>query len=490
MKLKKTINTLLLTGLMIICWFDKGFIAEAAEQTHCTALFNQANELYKNGQFAEAQPLYQQVLNDSRQKNACVDEITDNAFGFLFNISFGDLTLTAEPDEQSYCTTLLNQANEQRQQGHFTNSWQLYQQVLDLSLEIGCSEEVTAAAWGSLFFMGIFSENQQDFAKATEIYQSTLSRMERLDGATHQVLNTFLPRLANTYLIQANYAKAQQLWQRSLTLHKNAHGTEFHINVADTLENLANIELELANYASAKKQYQHVLAIYGQLGPIEPAKVATLLDKLAVVDEKLGDYQSALLLYQQALMIFEKVYQFNHQEAIATLNHLAGLHHTLAQYDEAKSRYKKALTIVEQRHGTTEHIEASATLSNLAGLYDTLEDYSLAESLYKKALAIEENIYGSEHPYVASTLSSLAELYRTLEDYSLAESLYKKALAIEENIYGSEHPYVASTLFGLAGLYLLIHDYARAEQQYQRALAIYQSVYGSQHPEVASAKKI
>ncbi|HEC85185.1 MAG TPA: tetratricopeptide repeat protein, partial [Thioploca sp.] len=479
--------TLLLKCLVIICLFGNSLTVYADEPAHCTTLFNQANDLYESGHFTEAQPLYQQVLNYSRRENACVDEITDNALGFLFNILFGDYIFTAEPDEQSYCTTLLNQANEQRKQGHFTKTLQLYQQVLDLSLETGCPAEMAAAAWASLLQMGSFSESQQRFAKATEIYQTTLLSMERLYGAKHEALNLFLPRLASIYFIQANYAEAKQLWQRSLTLYKNAYGTEFHIDIAKTRENLASIEVELANYASAKTQYQHALAIYGELGTIEPDNVASLLHNLGVVEEELGDYRSALSLYQQALTIFETAYPLNHREAIATLKNLAGLHHRLGQYSKAKSLYLKALAIGEQHYGTTEHTEVAATLSNLAGLYYTLEDYSQAESLYRKALAIDENIYGTKHPNVASTLADLAELYRTLEDYSHAESLYRKALAIYENLYGTKHPHVASTLISLARLYLIVNDYARAEQLSQRALAIYEGVYGSQqHPNVAS----
>jgi CHAT domain-containing protein/tetratricopeptide (TPR) repeat protein len=495
---------------VIILFLVNGLIAYANEPAHCTTLFNQANELYKSGNFTEAQPLYQQLLNYSRRENACADEITDQALGFLFNISFKPII--AEPNEQSDCTTLLNQAFVQRKQGHFTKTLQLYQQVLDSSLETGCPTEVEAAAWGSLFFMGVFCENQQRFAKAKEIYQTTLQRMEKLYGAKHKVLNLILPRLASVYFTQANYAEAKKLWQRSLSFYKTGRNNKLHI--ANTLKSLANIEFELANYVSARKQYQRVLEIYAELGDIESDNAASLLHQLGMVEEELGDYGLAKSLYQYALNIFETAYQLNHEGAIAPLNSLAGIHHILGEYSEAKSLYLKALAIAEQRlskkdsqpksslslgdfsskslskilNSSTEHTDVAATLNNLAGLYYTLEDYSHAESLYKKALAIYENIYESGHPHVASIQSSLAELYRTLEDYTHAESLYKKALAIYENTYGTEHPYMASTQISLAGLYLIIEDYARAEQLLQQALDIYKNVYGSQqHPNVASA---
>ena len=319
---------------VIILFLVNGLIAYANEPEHCTTLFNQANELYENGHFTEAQPLYQQVLNYSRRENACADEITDKALGFLFRILFDDYIFTAEPDKQSDCTTLLNQANDQRKPGHFTKTLQLYQQVLDFSLETGCPNEVAAAAWGSLFFMGVFSENQQRFAKAKEIYQTTLFRMEQLYGTKHEVLNLVLPRLASVYFTQANYAEAKKLWERSLSLYKNVHNTELHINVANTLKKLANIEFELANYVSAKIQYQHVFKIYTELGAVEPDNVASLLHQLGMVEEKLGDYSLAKLLYQNAREIFETAYQLNHEGAIATLNSLAGIHHILGEYSE------------------------------------------------------------------------------------------------------------------------------------------------------------
>ena len=411
-----------------------------------TSLNNRALLYHEQGEYADAEPLYQRAL-----------AIREKALG---------------PEHPQVAQTLNNLAGLYREQGKYAKAEPLYQRSLDI-LEVAAN----------LNDLALLYHNQGKYAEAEPLYQRALVIAEKTMGPEHPQVAANLNNLAGLYRDQGKYAEAEPLYQRSLDILEKALGPE-HLQVAASLNNLAALNHNQGKYAEAEPLYQRSLAIREKaLGPEHP-QVAQTLSNLAELYRDQGNYAEAEPLYQRALTIREKTLGPEHPQVAASLNNLALLYHNQRKYSEAEPLYQRALVIAEKTMGP-EHPQVAASLNNLAGLYLNQSRYAEAEPLYQRSLDILEKGLGPEHPQVAQTLNSLALLYHNQGKYSEAEPLYRRALVIAEKTMGPEQ--VAASLNNLAGLYHNQSKYAEAEPLYQRSLDILEKGLGPEHPNLASS---
>ncbi|MBI3796166.1 MAG: tetratricopeptide repeat protein [Deltaproteobacteria bacterium] len=324
-----------------------------------------------------------------------------------------------------------------------------------------------------------------EYAQAESLWQRALTIQERALGPEHPNVVITLFSLARLYQERGEYARAESLWQRALVIQERTLGPE-HPNVAATLHNLAGLYLAKGEYGRVEPLLQRTLAIEEKaLGPEHP-QVATTLHSLAYFFQTKGEYERAEPLFQRALAIEVKVLGSEDPAVAATLHSLAALYLAKGDYDRAEPLFRQAL-VVQEKAGGPEHPYAATTLDSLAGLYVTKGDYDHAEPLFQRALAIWEKSLGPEHPNVATTLNNLAELYREKKEYGRAEPLFQQALVIWQKRLGPEHPAVATALNNLATLYREQGEYGRAELLFQRALTIWEKSLGPEYPNVATA---
>jgi CHAT domain-containing protein/Tfp pilus assembly protein PilF len=293
-----------------------------------------------------------------------------------------------------------------------------------------------------------------------------------------------LNNLALLYKVKGDYARAEPLYERALSIFEKALGPD-HPDVAQSLNNLALQYATKGDYARAEPIWQRALSIFEKaLGPDHP-DVAQSLNNLAVLYLVKGDYAHAEPILQRALAIRKKALEPDHPDVAESLFYLAALCHAKGDYARAESLYQGALAIREKALGP-DHRELAISLNNLAALYLDKGDYARAEPLLQRALTIQKKALGPDHPVFASSLNSLALLYSDKGDYVRAEPLHQRALAIFEKALGPDHPDVARVLYSLAALYAVKND-ARAEPLWQRALDIWEKALGPEHPDVANS---
>jgi tetratricopeptide (TPR) repeat protein len=206
-----------------------------------------------------------------------------------------------------------------------------------------------------------------------------------------------------------------------------------------------------AQYAQAEPLYLRALSIRENILGSEHSDTATTLHQLAILYADQGKYEQAEPLYQRALAIYEKTKGPEDPWTAATLNQLASLYIDQGKYEQAEPLYQRALTIKEKIL-EPEHPSTAITLHQLAVLYANQGKYEQAESLYQRALAISEKTPGPEHPSTAATLHALAVLYMNQGNYAQAESLMQRALAIAEKVLGPNHPDTVRRRKGYADL--------------------------------------
>jgi tetratricopeptide (TPR) repeat protein len=305
---------------------------------------------------------------------------------------------------------------------------------------------------------------------------------ERIYGVQHAATSSRLNNLASLLEAQGDYAAAEPLFRRALTIAEKTLGPE-HPVTAIRLINLSSLLRNQGDYAAAEPLCRRSLEIAEKVqGPSDP-NTGGILYNLAKLLVAKGDYAGAEPLYRRALAIVEKTQGSEHPLIGAYFNNLAELLKVQGDYAGAELLYRRALGIAEKTQGPA-HPWIGAYYNNLAGLLKVQGDYAGAEPLYRRALAIAEKAQGPEHPWTGICLNNLASLLQSRGDCAGAESLYRQALTIAERVNGLEHPTTKARLSSLAGSLNAQGECASAEPLYRRALAIDEGRYGPNHEEV------
>src|SRR5437867_2394985 len=238
------------------------------------------------------------------------------------------------------------------------------------------------ARWLEQMATGRRAFQQRQYGEAEHLFQAAIEQAERF-GPKDARLGASLNALGVVYFDEKNYAAAEPLFKRALSIREESLGPE-HPDVGATLNNLAEIYWSQKNYAAAG------------------------------------------LLFTRALEIAEKTLGAEHPNVGDGLNNLAALYRDQGNYVAAEPLYKRSLAIAEKAFGP-EHPNVGAALVNLAGLYHDERNYVAAEPSYKRALAIYEKALGPEHPSVRERIIDLAELYQDQGNSAAAEPLYRRA---------------------------------------------------------------
>ena len=272
-------------------------------------------------------------------------------------------------------------------------------------------------------------------AKVAEIEQSA--------GPDDPALATALNDLAVFYFTQGDFASAEPLLRRTLTIRETALG-------ADSLP------------------------------------TAQAINNLAQVLQERGRYTDAEPLLERSLNIYEKLRGSDHPDVATALNNLAGLYRLMGDYRRAEPLYVRALAIREAAAGP-EHASVAPALNNLGLMYQQEGNPTKARPLLERSLAVREKALGPDHPDVGRALNNLAVLSQEEGDLVEAERLYSRAIPIYEKAYGRAHPLVGQALNNLAVVYLLKGEYGKAGPAYDEALSIRRAALGPIHPDMSRA---
>lgn len=463
--------TLLLLGIFI-----QPLYSQESEFDKLTLLINQVDELNRQGRYAEAIPIAEQIvaINEKALGTNHPDIVRSLGWRALLYHNAGDYKKaesvykraiaicetykqTMGQDHPDMATLLKNLSWIYRKHGNHTKADNLYTKGLQAEFKI-------------LDKMSKLME-QRRYSELIPIAEKALRDMEKEFGPEHSSVALTLSALGLAYYNLGEAIKAKPFFERALAIDEKKLGQD-HPDVWRNLSGLALVYMDIGNYAKAEPLYKRTLEIAKKnLGPDHP-NVADLLNRMATLHMARGDFPKAELLCKRALSINEKVLGKDSLEVAVNLIQLCLIYDTLGDSDKATSFRDRALII-----------NANA-LQEITDLYDQ-GCYSEALSTAEKVLLITKNIFGYEHPDIVPIITHMALINKVLGNYTKAESLYKRALAVSEKAFGPEHPDVALDLRGLAALYWEIGNYTEAELLDKRALSIYKKAHGTESSKVA-----
>ncbi|MFH7245099.1 MAG: tetratricopeptide repeat protein [Spirulina sp.] len=362
-----------------------------------TLLNTQGIELYQEGRYGEAEPLYQESLVIRREQ--------------LGN---------RHPD---VATGLNNLASLYHAQGRYGEAESLAQEALSIHREqLGESHPSVATSLNNLASL---YHAQGRYREAELLFQESLTIVHEQLGDRHPNIASSLNNLALLYRAQGRYGEAEPLFQKSLEIWREQLGDR-HPHVATSLNNLTLLYQAQGRYGEAESLAQEALSIRReQLGDRHP-HVATSLISLASLYQAQGRYGEAESLAQEALSIRREQLGDRHPYVANSLNNLATLYQYQGRYGEAESLAQESLSI---RRG---HPDVAFDLNNLALLYVAQGRYGEAEPLFQESLSIWREQLGDRHPHVANSLKNLAGFYHDQSNIERALTYFQQGLAIEE----------------------------------------------------------
>ena len=216
---------------------------------------------------------------------------------------------------------------------------------------VGLIAAVDEIGWSGYEAQGDHARSMENWPEAGKAYEMAVVLLDRTtDKEVNQDLAALLNKLGVTRFKRNDFAGAETVFRRALTIYTLTRGSE-DLRVADTLDLVASALFEQQQGRElAGPLFYRAMVIRGEmLGPDHPA-VADSLHHVAV--SLYSDNLSlAISLFLRSMKIREKVFGHDHPLVANSLNAMARLYEMHNRRDLAIPLYQDALTIQEKVFG-------------------------------------------------------------------------------------------------------------------------------------------
>ncbi|BBD63376.1 TPR repeat-containing protein (plasmid) [Nostoc sp. HK-01] len=376
-------------------------------------------------------------------------------------------------DRKAEAYQLLQQGNEQLNNGNFEAALQPLQQALLIYREL---KEPTGEG-AALFLLGSAYEGLGEYSKAIEYYQQSLViareiNNPKLEAQTQQQIaqaqakNNPRKKEADQLLkqsleqVQANqFESALKSFEQPLKIYqeiKDRRGEGY------TLRGLGLTYLGLRNQPKAIEYFQQSLSISREIN--DPELEALMQKYLTQLQVKNNPQTTTAQIVEQKNQESLRLFEIGRQQ----LNQ--------SQFNEALTTFQKVLVIVR----TIKIPEGEAhTLNSIGLVYSKIGDYKKALDYCQKALAIDRQL--NKKDWEASTLNNIGTIHNDLGNYDKALDFYQQALKIRQAIGNEE---IAINLNNIGQVYIYQGKYELALESFQQALVIVKKNQDKQGEEI------
>jgi len=258
----------------------------------------------------------------------------------------------------------------------------------------------------------------------------------------------FLAAIGNAYRAREQFDVADRLLQKSLSLHRTAHGDE-SVEVAERYHDLAMLRHAQRSLLDAKGYSEKALALHEKLTGKGSPRACHQRDDLADLLDQANEWERSQQLFRENL-----TYARGEEGGISPAHARFSFAKHLQAHGEmlmARAQLEEALSLADPTRADDERVWSDAA-RHLAGLVLEFEnDTSKASALLDRASQIEWRLSGLSHPRTARCLLSRAHVHyyasRATEDPAkraseVAKRLECTARAVEiyESVFPQNHP--------------------------------------------------
>ena len=482
------------------------------------------------GQYAQAEPFYQQALDLAGRKGGDLPSAMLATAGFYHDWGKFDQaeslcqralaiqekaagSNTNTEAQMNLAVALYGLAENYRSWGKLDQAEPLYRRSVDIvekNLSPDSSDLARPLA-GLAATLAAQGQTNQAVALYRRAFAVTENKLDPGDPVIKAVLDDYTALLDK--MNRPDEAKAlRQSFQWQVLMYQSQRARR--AGALDDAERLAGQALDLAgNFGPAdsrlgksqvqmaeiyrqqgkddlaEQTYKHAIASYENAGGTNSPELILPLESLAnfYYNTKVH-YDQVASLYQRILNIIQATPAPNPLEVASWQRNLADVYHLQNQNVLAEACFKQALATVEAVTNSAD--DQVQYLQALAEFYQTTSRCDEAELPAKRALAIRERACGPDagpdaQLDVAVCCDSLAQIYLAWTKPDQAELFYNRSLALVEKIAGADSADLVPRLMGLATALRAQKKNTEAEVQYKRALVITEKSIGPDAPQVA-----
>ena len=312
--------------------------------------------LYAQGKYAAAQPLYEKALEIRRRLLSDENPDTANSYNSLaYNLSARGKYAQAQPlfekaleirrrlltdDHPDTATSYNNVAYNLNAQGKYAQAQPLYEKALEIRRRLLTDDHPETAS--SYDVAGYNLNAQGKYAQAQPLFEKALEINRRLLTDDHPDTANSYNNVAYNLNAQGKYAQAQPLYEKALEIRRRLL-TDDHPDTAQSYNNVAYNLNAQGKYAQAQPLYEKALEINRRLLTDDHPDTANGYSNLANNLGAQGKYTQAQPLYEKALEIFRRLLTDDHPDTANGYNNVAYNLNAQGKYLEARDRWLRAV---------------------------------------------------------------------------------------------------------------------------------------------------
>lgn len=324
-------------------------------------------------------------------------------------------------------------------------------------------------------------KNCQQDSLAKKIAENALRQYKALKGEERLIFAITQGSLAQIYIDEGAYLKAEQLLKNALEIKGEILGGESY-EYGITCNTLAHLLALLERFDEQEKYLLKAVEIFENHSSKKPIEYIKVANNLGVYYYRRGYYVLAKEMLEK---VVEKARGIPNQERLlaAFLINLGGIQLDLGSLTESLNTLREVKTICEQYHDTVS-TTYSNVLTGIAVTKSRLGDNSQLELYYKKSLEIIEKIHnGVENKEYILALNNLGHAYTIAGKLTQAEQTFLQAQALLEKVFnGNSHSQVASVFKGLGKIKTKEQNHSQAQVYFRKTVDIQKVIYGDKHP--------
>jgi tetratricopeptide (TPR) repeat protein len=236
-----------------------------------------------------------------------------------------------------------------------------------------------------------------------------------------------------------------------------------------TLRSMARVYMAYGEYAKAQPLAEKALTLARAEGAAD-SEIAMCFIDLAILYNYQGKLVDAEEMCKSGLNLQKKTLYKNHPYLAYTLRTLSSIYYEQGEYSRAKSALDEAVVIMLDIH-TADDKAMAPFYVDMAKILVAQNNLEQAESYYQKAMLLINISYGPNHLYTANVLADIAKLYALQQRYAEAEELIDRAMAVQEKVYGPNHHLVSASWLTKAKICQEKGNFVQAEQLINKSLA-------------------
>ncbi len=437
---------------------------------------------YAEGRFAQAQPLFEKVLEIRRRLLTDDHPETADSYSNLGVILIVQGKYTqAEPllehalelhrrlltdDHPDTAKSYDKLAGDLAYQGRYAAAQPLGEKALEISRRLLTDDHPDTAniyqnVAGYLGLRGKYAEAQPLYEKALEIRRRLLTDNHVDTANSYDGVGFNLGR-------QGKYAVAQAMFEKALDIHRRLLSDD-HPYTARSYANVASNLNDQGKYAQAQPVFEKALEIRRRLLTDDHPDTGDSYNNLAVNLNDQGKYAQAQPLFEKQLEICRRLFTDDHPQTASGYGNVAYNLRAQGRYAQAQPLFEKALEI--HRHLLTDdHPNTATGYHNVAANLSAQGKYIQAQPLYEKALEIRRRLLTDKHPETAVGYSAVASNLNAQGKYTQAQPLFEKALEIDRGLLGDDHPFTARSSASLASNLNAQGKYLEARDRWRSAV--------------------